>query len=220
MIIHRGGTDEERLYLYDKTFMFNFEKVIVKKTVLPGMEEIIARHKARYYIPSFFVRTRMRVLDFPCGSGYGCDIIPRDAFYEGRDYDEVTIEYCKRLYSGFGDFFVEDLRKPFLPYDHYDVIACIEGIEHIEQEYQLPLIRAFNKALKPNGVLVVSSPENPEGISGPSKTNPYHLWELTRLSFTNILGEFFNDVQIFSHKETLHNGQQATCLYGICRKEE
>jgi len=141
------------------------------------------------------------------------------AWYEGQDVDEITVEYCQKVYCNQNNtFLVGDLTKPKLTPSAYDLIACIEGFEHIGQEYQEPLINAFYEALCPGGILIISSPEAPDG-SGPSKKNPYHKWELTQYDFADILHGSFSDVQILRHEDTLHNGEQATCLYGICRKE-
>lgn len=50
--------------------------------------------------------------------------------------------------------------------------------------------------------------------------NPYHKHELSRKGFLSLLTSVFDDVQILDHKDTLHNGTQTTCIYGICEKGE
>jgi len=210
----RGGTNEERLYLEDIPDLGIF------RTAMPDMPNLIARHKSRYLLAGFFCRPGMNVLDFPCGSGYGSEIFNEiGAWYEGQDIDEITVEYCRKVYCNQNNtFMVGDLTKPKLIPSAYDLIACVEGYEHIDQEYQELLLVDFYNALCPGGILVVSSPEAPEK-SGPSKMNPYHKWELTEIDFWDMLTNVFSDVQILRHKDTLHNGEQAICLYGICRKE-
>jgi len=211
-----GGSNEERLYLYDAEFIYNGTNVQVKKTAMPNLREIVARHKARYHLGAFLCRPGMKVLDFPCGSGYGYEILPKSVFYEGKDIDEVTIEYCNRLFQN--KFSVGDLRNPSLEYCSYDLIMCIEGLEHIEREHQSTLINAFYDALDKGGKLLITTPE---GNSEPSRTNHYHLCELAEGDFYRVLSKIFGDgnVQIIRLSDVLHNGERKTCLYGIAEKE-
>ena len=221
MVIERGGINEERLYLNDLKYDCEDQICIIRKTDMPDIEKIIQRHKARYMLPAFFVRSGMKVLDFPCGSGYGSQLLSGIGVeYEGRDYDKPTIYYCNFFYHG--TFLWGDLCNPSLDRMKYDLIACIEGLEHIEQKYQQSLIKAFYEALKPNGILVVSTPENSDEISGASKKNMYHKWELNKDNFKRLLEDVFRwrDIQIIEHEDILHNGVKSNMFYGICRKGE
>lgn len=210
-MLTRGGTSEERLYLYDCLVDTEEGLVQIKKTDMPNIDQIIARHKARYHLPAFFCRNGSVVLDFPCGSGYGYEIFGKHVFYYGRDIDKATIEYCKHFYRG--TFTVDDLTDPRLPDKFYSVIACIEGLEHIGKEYQLPLIKEFHDALAVDGVLVVSTPLTTGHI-----VHPFHKHELTREEFEELLKSVFTDVQIVSHKTKLHNETLTENLYGICTR--
>ena len=211
-----GDRNEERLYLYDADFIYNGTTVQVRKTNMPNLRDIVARHKARYHLGAFLCRPGMKVLDFPCGSGYGYEILPKNVFYEGKDIDEYTIAYCNRLFED--KFSVGDLKSPKLAYSVYDLIMCIEGLEHIEKGDQGQLVCSFYDALDDNGLLLITTPE---GDSGPSQMNPYHLCELTEGDFFRLLANAFGEenVQIIRLTDVLHNGEQKTCLYGIARKE-
>ncbi len=215
-MIERGGTRSEgRIYLYDGICEYHGEQVVVKKKVLPDIEETIFRHIQRYYLPAFFLRKEMVVLDFPCGSGYGSEVLTKDTTsYIGMELDGPTIAYCEKIYEGQSNktFIENDLTSPILTDSFYDLIACIEGIEHIEEQYQEPLIKSFYKALKPEGILVVSSPEKVNDM------NKWHKHELTLKEFEELLKSVFNDVQILSHKTKLHNGTLTENFYGICIK--
>ncbi len=216
-MIERGGKDEERLYLKDYELKDDLgEKIVVKKTDMPDMGGVIARHKARYYLPAFYVRPDKTVLDFPCGSGYGCQILNKYGGYEGMDIDAPTIEYCKKSYGKM--FKVGDLTKPELENDKYDVITCIEGLEHIESRYQMSLIKAFYHSLRVNGILIVSSP-SAGSRSRINNSNKYHKWELSQFDFTNILKKVFTSVQIIIHQDINHQGNPMTMMFGICKKE-
>ena len=216
VVIERGGTiSEGRLFIYDAICSYKGEPVIVKKKVLPDIEETIFRHRQRYHLPAFFLRRDMRVLDFPCGSGYGSETLGIDTIdYHGMDIDGPTIAYCKRVYSDYPNriFWENDLTIPKLPKENFDLIACIEGIEHIEEQYQGPLIKAFYESLSQNGTLIVSSPEKTNDL------NKWHKHEMTLKEFTFILTSYFKDVQILTYRDTLHNGTISNCFYGVCRK--
>ncbi|MES2087647.1 MAG: class I SAM-dependent methyltransferase [Patescibacteria group bacterium] len=226
-VIKRGGTDTERLYLESLDFkMPTGENVQVTKTAsdVPGynMKEHIARHTGRYALLNLYGKPGNTVLDFPCGSGYASKIAKNlELNYEGKEFDRVTVEYARRLYGAEHITFNEgDFTKPNLSEKSFDIIACIEGLEHMEQKYQLPLIQSFYKSLKKDGVLIVSSPENPTGKSGPSITNKDHIWELTRIDFSKLLSKVFGEknVELLSYKARLSTGVISTCFYGVCHK--
>lgn len=221
MTIYRGGSDLERLYLEDLTFIMNGEEVVVKATDIPGvnMADLIARHKGRYALCGLFLRPGMRMLDFPCGSGYGAKLLELfDPIYEGWDSDLPTVMYAQQIYETHKHKFYQQDIMNFRPNQRWNLIACIEGLEHIEQKYQAPLIEAFYKALKPGGTLIVSCPMAQEK-SGPNPDNPYHLCELTRFEFDRLLLQNFLHVEIVTKPEVLSTGKKQTMMFGICHKE-
>lgn len=226
-IIRLGGTILcERLYLQNLEFtMPDGTTVEVQKTDIENviMADLVARHKGRYSLVGLFCRPGFRVLDFPCGSGYAADLLKEfSVFYEGRELDFPTLEYAARVYGGPTAKFVHgDLCDPRLGTEEYDVVACIEGLEHIDKEYQGPLIGKLKEALKTSGTLIISSPQNPTGVSGPSLKNQWHKWELTKADFLSLLYSHFDsqDVELVTHKATLHTGELTTCFYGICHKQ-
>jgi SAM-dependent methyltransferase len=210
----RGGTNEERLYLQDCKLDCNDEILVFKKTDMPNMDHLIARHKGRYHIPAAFCRPRMKVLDFPCGSGYGEEIFrPFGVYYEGMDSDVATILYAELHYHG--DFFVQDLTNPHLQERHYDLIACIDGIEHIESRFQVRLIDRFYSALAYGGILVITTPEK-QGDT----VNKYHQHELTKDEFRRLIEVKFKDVQILEIKDEVHTGAKTNLMFSIARKED
>lgn len=221
----RGGSNSERLYLEDDEFKLPDDThVVISRTDLPGvnMNDLKARHLARYGIVSLFCRPGYKILDFPCGSGYAASLLePFDIDYLGMDFDPVTVEYARRKYGKPGiNFEVGDLNKPELPKNQFCIISCIEGLEHIPAKSQFNLIRRLKAALRPGGVLVVSSPENPTGFSGKSVHNPHHLWELTRTDFIKLLHTYFppDKIELITTKESISTKVFTTCFYAVCHK--
>lgn len=220
------ATDEERIYPKDADFILpSGERVVVMKSDIPSidMNDLFARHRARYLLPGLFCRPKKHVLDFPCGPGYAAEVLePLGIIYHGLDCDPVTVEYARCSYSSPNTTFgVGDLCAPDLERESYDIIACIEGLEHIKMEYQDHLIETFKKALKSGGVLVVSSPENCSGVSGQSPDNKWHVGELTKKDFVDLLSRHFpsTKVELVTHSAVLSTGKLTNCFYGVCHKD-
>lgn len=221
-----GADSTERLFLKPAKFIKNNITVRVIPTQIDPisrMPDLIARHRGRYYFLGLFLRPKCSLLDFPCGSGYGAEILREfNIYYEGRDKCPYTIEYAKRNYGNKKTSFIcDDLEEPNIPPKYYDVIACIEGLEHIQKTSQIKLIERFYHGLVPKGTLIITSPEPSNNKSGESKDNSYHLWELTKEDLLNLLYVFFkkDNIEIITQKDKLHNGRIATCFYVICHKE-
>jgi 2-polyprenyl-3-methyl-5-hydroxy-6-metoxy-1,4-benzoquinol methylase len=223
--IFRGGQDGERLYLQDLDFiMSSGQKVSIRRTDIPkcNMTDLIARAKGRYGLLALFCRPGHKLLDLACGAGLAADFLKDfDIIYEGLDYDPVTIEYALRLYGNNKiSFTTGNLCSLNLNEGKYDLIGAIECLEHIDERFQGPLIDACYKALKPGGVLVISSPENSTGISGPG-SNPHHKWELNKEDFLTLIKNRFGDdnVDLLTYQAVLSfSSTRTTCFFGICRK--
>ncbi|MBI2608324.1 MAG: class I SAM-dependent methyltransferase [Deltaproteobacteria bacterium] len=97
-----------------------------------------------------------KILDIPCGNGWLYNELKDDAWhYYAADMDPATPCFSRNFKS-------VDLNKS-LPYDDnsFDYIACLEGLEHIENEHHV--LREFHRILRKKGVLLVSTP-NPLNI--------------------------------------------------------
>jgi len=222
-VIHIPGTGQEQLFLEPlDTILPSGERLIVEPTQASSpeaLQALITRHQARYYFVGHFLRAGMIVLDFPCGSGYAAKLLaPQDIIYIGADANQNAVNYAQSMYMDYGEFSCCDLTtfKPL--FTQYDVIACIEGLEHIDAEAQRRLIPAFYEALKPGGVLVISSPETRGDVSGPNPKNPYHKHELTKDDFLLLLGHSFSNVELITQRDVLDTGEEHTCFYAACRK--
>ena len=198
----------------------------IEEKNIPGVNtpDLIARSLGRYGLLAMFSRVGTRVLDFPCGSGYAADFLGKfGVIYEGREFDKATVEYADNVYGNkTSTFKFGDLCHPDLSANEYDLIGCIDGLEHIDKQFQKPLIKTLSKSLKKGGVMIVSSPENTSGKSGHSKNNPYHKWELTKEDFLKLLHSSFSpaNVELVTYQAVLSYGAQlTTCFFGICHKE-
>jgi 2-polyprenyl-3-methyl-5-hydroxy-6-metoxy-1,4-benzoquinol methylase len=223
-MIELGGAESDSQFFEAVDFVSPSGRRIIVKHQAPTAERLntIARHRARYYPAGLFCRPGRRVLDFPCGSGYSAEIFRAFGVqYHGLDHDEDKVAYAQHVYGAEGvTFRTGDLTKPDLRDAWYDVVVCVEGIEHIRSEFQAGLIRALRQSLKSEGVLVISSPENVTGKSGPNPDNKWHVHELNKSDFLSLLTtEFGQHVEPVHFREELTDGHVHTCWVAVCHKK-
>jgi SAM-dependent methyltransferase len=106
------------------------------------------------YIRSLPDLSGKTVLDVPCGDGRssyefkkkGADVIALDLFPEFMLIDDIEAKYA-------------DLSEKLPVEDNsVDYIICQEGIEHIPN--QLNVLEEFNRVLKKDGILLLTTPNN------------------------------------------------------------
>lgn len=103
-----------------------------------------------------------KVLDAGCGKGdftfYLAEKYP-DVQISGCDLSEFNIKICQEIQKKVGfknvHFFKQDLLDVKAK-DKYDLIFCIEVLEHIRENKQV--LKSFHKALKESGYLYIHMP--------------------------------------------------------------
>lgn len=157
--------------------------------LLPGEfpKKTEEEHFERYKFASNFVKGK-KVLDIACGVGYGCKIYSEFGAKSivGVDILNSNIQYAKLKYSANNISFIQNNLYDIDYEEEFDVITSFETIEHIENDSLA--LRKLYKALKPDGILMISTP-NRKITSPNAKTikdkpeNEFHIREYT-------LGEF------------------------------
>jgi SAM-dependent methyltransferase len=101
-------------------------------------------------------------LDAPCGTGdLGAALCERGWRVEGLDRDPSAAR-ARGLSARAGDL---EAPLPFADAS-FDLVACVEGIEHVEG--QAALLREFARVLRPGAALVVTTPNV---LGRPSRTS-------------------------------------------------
>lgn len=192
----------------------SFPERIVPDEVPAG---IIAIHLKRYEFALTWC-TDKDVLDAACGVGYGSEHLARAARrVVGIDIDEDSVAYARDRYGRPNvEFLHMDAGRLEFPAASFDVVCSFETIEHVEDPEQV--LGEFARVLRPEGMLLISSPQAPVTTHAPM--NPHHRIEFSRADFETLLGRFFADVQIYGQRrlETpLHRLARRLDVLGVRR---
>ncbi len=162
-------------------------------SALDGQTQI--EHYHRYLFARSFCAGR-DVLDVASGEGYGSAQIAQVArSVVGVEYSESTVRSACANFPRENLRFVRgDARALPLADASIDVVTSFETIEHFGgQEAFLSEIR---RVLRPDGQVVISTPDR--DIYSPSHVPPneYHVRELSRLEFVALLRRYFSHVDL------------------------
>lgn len=159
--------------------------------LINGIEGFIKlEHLHRYALALELVKNKV-VLDIGCGDGYGSNLIAEHANEVfAMDIDKITINHAKASYKKVNLKFVEgDIRSIKFPDRTFDVVVCFETLEHVEEHFIV--LSEFKRILKPNGLLIMSTPDKTNYSEASNHVNPYHKRELNFAEYNELLTSFF-----------------------------
>ena len=140
------------------------------------------------------------VLDIACGEGYGCRLLAEIANkVVGVDLDADAIRHAKNAYRDDNiDFHVGDCIKIPLPDQSIDLVTSFETIEHHNQHQEMML--ELKRIMKPDGILIISTPNRIYFEQIKAEPNPYHVRELSKDQLSSLLSQNFQNFEIFEQK--------------------
>jgi 2-polyprenyl-3-methyl-5-hydroxy-6-metoxy-1,4-benzoquinol methylase len=182
-----------------------FTDVEQERAVPWGDAGNFAWHLARYEFAVPFVKEK-RVLDLGSGEGYGTALLAEHAReVVGIDYSPEAVRHARATYSrGNLLFDVEDAMG--IPDDlgRFDVVACFEVIEHVEDHDAL--LSGVARILRPCGVLLLSTPNRvvDELFESVSKREhyEYHINMLTPTELRRHVELYFTDIEVYGQTES------------------
>jgi SAM-dependent methyltransferase len=120
----------------------------------PSCPRIYASVLAR--VQSLGLPRGAKILDAPCGDGEVSIGLAKLGF-EVSAVDMVDELLPEARTALDGRFRLADMTRPLpWPDASFDLIACIEGIEHLEDAFAF--LREMHRLLKPGGILLVTTP--------------------------------------------------------------
>lgn len=164
---------------------------------LPG--QIKAEHFHRYALAKPMARDK-DVLDLACGEGYGAAqlaLVARSVV--GVDNDSSVIEAAaKRYQEAHLSFQVGSCDALPLPDASLDGVVSFETLEHHDRHDEM--MREVKRVLRPDGFLLISSPNRAVYSHGPKHENPFHVKELSLDEFVALLRRHFRFIEVVGQK--------------------
>lgn len=155
---------------------------------------IDSEHRARYWWAAKIAAGR-DVLDAGCGAGYGIDILASSGATSvtGVDVDSGAVEEAESRNAERPEALAcqGDVRELDLADSSFDLVVCFEVIEHIEDAERA--LAEFRRVLRPEGLLLVSSPNPDVYITG----NEHHVHEYRPAELSAAVGEHFSHLESY-----------------------
>jgi O-antigen biosynthesis protein len=171
--------------------------------------QMIYEHMHRYNFAASFCIGK-RVLDLASGEGYGSAILGGVASdVVGVDIDSASVEHAGGTYGTDHVRFTEgSMLDPDLFADHsFDVVVCFEALEHVG-DHDL-LLKVILGALCADGLVVISTPDRTVYTDLHHQNNPFHVHELDRQEFRDVLRGHFKHVGLLTHEVATGSVMQA-----------
>ena len=158
---------------------------------------IAIEHLHRYSLALNYVKNKI-VLDIACGEGYGSFLIShKSKRVYGVDINEETIQFASQKYKNSNLNFIKGSTSK-IPLDDntVEVITSFETIEHHDEHDEMML--EMKRVLKPDGIVIMSSPDKLYYSDERNYKNIFHIKELYKNEFKILVEKYFNEVQILS----------------------
>lgn len=168
---------------------------------VPGIEdaELTMEHYQRYNSVVQLVKDKV-VVDAACGEGYGTNILAQVAkSVTGVDISEEAVKHAKAKYGDRENitFLCESIAELSIPEKSVDVFVSFETLEHISEDLQKVFIKNVAKILKPDGILIISTPNKKVYSDERNYHNEYHVHEFYHDEFVDFLKSEFSHYKIF-----------------------
>ena len=160
--------------------------------------EMAIEHYQRYQFARQLVKGK-KVLDAACGEGYGSNLLSGAAdCVTGLDLDEEAVSRASQKYgSDKLTFFCGSIEK--LPFEKntFDAVVSFETIEHVDAEIQKSFLSEIHRVLKPDGILIMSTPNKAVYTDLVKGVNLFHIKEFYVKEFQDFLSGYFKNIETY-----------------------
>ncbi len=153
--------------------------------------EIMTEHLHRYAM-ALQMSEGKNVLDIACGEGYGANLLASSSgVVTAVDADPLTISRAKEKYRSPNiQFMTGSVLDIPVPDNSVDLVTCFETLEHLEEHEKM--MQELKRVLKPDGLILISTPDKKIYSDIPGYKNPYHKKELYGDEFKDLVNRFFS----------------------------
>lgn len=167
--------------------------------------EIWYEHYHRYALAAHWCANK-RTLDAACGEGYGSALLAHSAAsVEAVDISEQAISHARLRYGDLENVAFKVADCTALPFtgNEFDRVVSYETLEHLAAHEQL--LAEFRRVLKPDGCLILSSPDKASYSDGQDTSNEYHVKELYREELEALVQRYFPASRLLGQKLMFHS---------------
>lgn len=161
--------------------------------------KIRLEHYHRYAMTLEIVKGKS-VLDIACGEGYGTHLLAEVASHVvGVDISEEAVSHASDKYKRSNITFLQGSATSIqFPDNQFEVVVSFETIEHLLD--QAEMLSEIRRVLRPEGVLIISSPNRPVYSEESGEHNEYHVKELDFNEFDVLLRKEFSIVNYYGQR--------------------
>jgi ubiquinone/menaquinone biosynthesis C-methylase UbiE len=162
--------------------------------------EIRLEHFHRYALARTLSHGKT-VLDLACGEGYGSALLSAEALgVLGVDVDKAVILNAQTTYQNLPNlqFQCANVTQTGLPAASFDLVVSFETIEHLME--QTEMLAEIRRVLRPDGVLLISSPNRPVYTDKRQYCNEFHVQELDFAAFDEQIRLHFDQVEYYGQR--------------------
>lgn len=152
-------------------------------------------HLSRYNFALEYAKDKM-VLDIACGTGYGSNILAGAARQVvGVDVSAESVDHANKNFQKENLSFIRGRAEEVnFEESSFDLICSFETLEHLEFDDRKKFITNLSRWLKPDGLLILSTPN--KRITSPFTDKPLNKHHVLEFERTNLEQELESQFKI------------------------
>jgi O-antigen biosynthesis protein len=170
-----------------------------ERLMTDNQTETAIEHLHRYAL-ACELATGLHVLDIACGEGYGSNLLAGYAkSVVGVDVAADAVAHAAIKYRRQNLRYAHGSATAVpLPDAAVDLVVSFETIEHLREHDEM--LSELRRVLRPGGRLIISSPDRRYYSEATGHMNPFHLRELSRDEFRELITRFFPHVRLLRQR--------------------